>query len=202
MTKTNLIVSRRIRVTRVVAVAYLFLLLVTQSAYKGNLISALLFFCGLILVITATVGRMWCGLYISGYKSRELVVMGPYSMMRHPLYFFSLLGVAGIGFATGTFSIGLGNILAFAVTYPFVIRHEEARLRAAFGQTFAEYCQRTPRFWPNPRLLNEPETYVVRPRVLRRAAGDTLWFIAIIGLIKLVEVLHQHHVIEPLIRLP
>ncbi len=199
---SNLIVSHRVQLTWIIAPGYLLLLLVTQSAHEGNLISALLFFCGLILVITATAGRMWCGLYISGYKNRELVVVGPYSMMRHPLYFFSLLGFAGVGFATGTVSIGLGNMLAFAATYPFVIRHEEERLRAAFGQTFTEYCRRTPRFWPNPRLLREPETYVVKPRVIRTAARDALGFLGMIGLTRLIGVLHQHHVIEPLLRLP
>ena len=49
-------------------------------------------------------------LYVGGRKNAELVTTGPYSMMRNPLYFFSLLGVAGVGAQTG-------SVLAtFAVT--------------------------------------------------------------------------------------
>ena len=37
-------------------------------------------------------GRIWCSLYIAGYKNNVLVIEGPYSMCRNPLYFFSFIG--------------------------------------------------------------------------------------------------------------
>lgn len=42
-------------------------------------------------------------------------------MSRHPLYFFSLLGFAGIGFATETVTFGLAFVIAFWLVYPHII---------------------------------------------------------------------------------
>lgn len=58
--------------------------------------STILFLLGLLLVGVATVGRLWCSLYISGHENSELITTGPYSLSRNPLYFFSLPGFAGI----------------------------------------------------------------------------------------------------------
>ena len=50
-------------------------------------------------------GRIWCSLYIAGYKNNVLVTDGPYSMCRNPLYFFSFVGGIGVSCATETFTI-------------------------------------------------------------------------------------------------
>ena len=194
--------SHRIVISRFAALAFFVLLVSFESAQEGTLLSAVLFLTGLILVGIATAGRLWCALYISGHKNRELVTDGPYSMTRNPLYFFSLLGFAGIGFATETFSFAIGCIVFFALVYPSVIAHEEHLLRSRFGQAFVAYCVRTPRFFPNLRLFREPDSYVVDPKVFRRAIGDVLWFIWLVGIVEFVEALHEYHIVEPLIRLP
>lgn len=117
----DVVASNRILVSRIFAIAFFLLLAVTESAEEGSLVSSLLFLTGLVLVGAATVGRLWCALYISGYKSAELITAGPYSMSRHPLYFFSLLGFAGIGFATETVTFGLAFVIAFWLAYPHII---------------------------------------------------------------------------------
>ena len=58
--------SNRILVSRGFAIAFFLLLLVTESAQEGSIVSAILFLAGLGLVGVATVGRLWCSLYISG----------------------------------------------------------------------------------------------------------------------------------------
>ena len=63
--------SNRILVSRGFAIAFFLLLLVTESAQEGSIVSAILFLSGLVLVGVATVGRLWCSLYISGYKNSE-----------------------------------------------------------------------------------------------------------------------------------
>ena len=68
----DVVASNRILVSRVFAVAFFLLLVVTESAEEGSIVSSLLFLIGLVLVGAATVGRLWCSLYISGYKSAEL----------------------------------------------------------------------------------------------------------------------------------
>ena len=50
-------------------------------------------------------GRIWCSLYIAGYKNNVLVIEGPYSMCRNPLYFFSFIGGLGVACATETFTV-------------------------------------------------------------------------------------------------
>jgi protein-S-isoprenylcysteine O-methyltransferase Ste14 len=103
----RLISSNRIAVSRIFAGAFFFLLACTDSAQEDSIVSAILFLLGLVLVGIATVGRLWCALYIAGYKDSDLITSGPYSITRNPLYFFSFVGFAGIGLATETFTFPL-----------------------------------------------------------------------------------------------
>lgn len=194
--------TNRILVSRGFAIAFFLLLLVTESAQEGSIVSAILFLSGLVLVGVATVGRLWCSLYISGYKNVELITSGPYSVTRNPLYFFSFLGFTGIGLSTETLTLSLGFVLVFALVYPVIIRREEIFLQDKFGRAFSDYCARTPRFFPNLRAFHEPERYVVNPRQFRGAMGDVLWFVWLVGVIELVEALHKFHILAPLLRLP
>jgi hypothetical protein len=43
---------------------------------------------------------------------------------------------------------------------------------------------------------------VVNPRLFRRAMGDALWFIWLVGIVELVEALHEYQLVTPLLRLP
>ena len=52
---------------------------------------------GLAAIIVAIVGRAWCSLYIGGRKNAQVMQDGPYSICRHPLYFFSTIGATGFG---------------------------------------------------------------------------------------------------------
>jgi protein-S-isoprenylcysteine O-methyltransferase Ste14 len=194
--------THRILASRGVALIFFAVLVSVESLQEGRMTSAVLFLVGLALAAVATAGRLWCSLYISGYKDRALVVEGPYSMSRNPLYFFSMLGFVGIGFASETFTLGIGAAVFFLVAYRFVIAREERELTRLFGEQFAAYCRTTPRFFPDPRLLREPASYVVDPRRFRRSMGDVLWFVWLIGIVELVEALHEYHIVEPLIHLP
>jgi protein-S-isoprenylcysteine O-methyltransferase Ste14 len=100
-----------------------------------------IFTVGLILVSIASVGRLWCMLYISGYKTKKLIVEGPYSLCRNPLYFFSFLGVAGLGLTTESLLYTTVLIVPFFVLYPWVIRHEEAKLLARHPDEYPSYFQ-------------------------------------------------------------
>jgi protein-S-isoprenylcysteine O-methyltransferase Ste14 len=193
--------THRLMVSRVFALTFFLTVLAAESAHEGNLISTGLFLTGLVLVGIATVGRLWCSLYISGHKNAELITTGPYSLSRNPLYFFSLLGFAGIGFASETFTLGSVLIVAMLIGYPAVIRQEEAALRARFGATFDAYCARVPRFLPMLSGYVEPETYVVNPRLFRRTMFDVVWFIWFVGIVEVVEALHEYHYVKPLIHL-
>lgn len=95
-------------------------------------------------------GRIWCSLYIAGYKNNVLLIEGPYSMCRNPLYFFSFIGGVGVACATETFTIPLLTALAFGMYYPSIIRKEQERLICLFGTLYRQYCREEPSFVPLP----------------------------------------------------
>ncbi len=114
-------------------------------------------------------GRIWCSLYIAGYKNNVLVTDGPYSMCRNPLYFFSFVGGIGVSCATETFTIPLLTALAFGIYYPSVIRKEQERLLTLFGDAYRNYCRNVPSFIPSLSRL-KPPTPSIPPR-----SRTTLW---------------------------
>ena len=188
--------AHRIACSRIWLATFIVLLLVTRSMHDGSFTSDALLILGIVLVGVAMVGRVWCLLYISGYKDSQLVTTGPYSICRNPLYLFSLLGMAGVGFASETFTLGLLFPAVFLAGYVGVVRREEDKLRKQFGLRFEAYCSSTPRFLPRLAGLVEPATYEVSPRVFRRSLGDVVWFVWCLGLVQLVVSLHEHGVLQ------
>lgn len=197
-----MIASHRIAASRLAGIAFFAVALLTESAHAGTLFSAVLFLWGLLLVGVATIGRLWCSLYISGYKNSQLITAGPYSLCRNPLYFFSFLGFAGLGFATETISLGLGLPAVAMMLYPAVIAREESELLARFGAQFEAYCASVPRFFPRRSGFTEPQQYTVNPALFRRTMTDVIWFVAFVGVLEFVEALRENQFVAPLVRLP
>jgi protein-S-isoprenylcysteine O-methyltransferase Ste14 len=178
------------------------LLLFSGSRWEMmEMYSAILFAVGVIMVGIATVGRLWCNLYICGRKSSELITTGPYSMCRNPLYFFSLIGAVGLGLVTETVSIPLIFLVVFSVYYPFVIQAEEKGLRQIHGAEFQHYCEEIPRFIPSFRRLQEPQEYLVKARLFRKSLFDATCFIWLIAVLETIEVLHELNILPVFIRL-
>lgn len=190
----------RTHLSRLFAALLVLFICVSKSAWEDtyHAVSTSLFFLGIILVGIASVGRLWCSVYIAGYKTDHLITQGPYSLCRNPLYFFSLLGAVGVGLCSETISIPLIIFIAFAAYYPFVITSEETRLLRLHTSKFERYMKEVPRFFPKLSLLKEPEEYVVRPRVLKRHMVDALWFIWLAGILEIVEELHALKILPEL----
>lgn len=183
--------------TRIFIGLVIILLVMSESKWERQspVVCAILFLSGCVLVAIASLGRLWCSLYIAGYKTDHLVVLGPYSVSRNPLYFFSLLGGVGVGFATETFTIPLLILIMFALYYPFVIRHEENKLKKIYGDQYDAYVCSVPQFWPKWRFLKEPQEYAVTPRIFRKHIFSALWFFWIIGILELLEMLREQGVL-------
>jgi protein-S-isoprenylcysteine O-methyltransferase Ste14 len=113
---------------------------------------------GLVLLLVAAFGRTWSSLYIAGRKTSELVTHGPYSIVRHPLYFFSLVGFVGGGLALELVTAGVVFAVIFVVTHGPTMRAEEAKLEKYYGDTYRDYMARVPRLIPRPSQYQDPET--------------------------------------------
>lgn len=135
---------------------------------------------GLVLIGMAIVGRAWCSLYIGGRKTAEVVDRGPYSVTRNPLYVFSFVGALGMGLQTGSLVLtGLFVSAAIGVFYA-TVKREEAWLGAAFGETYAAYRRRTPRFWPRFSAWRDVDTLEIRPdRFLMTLADGSALLLAV-----------------------
>jgi len=178
----------RIPLTRFYVALLAGLILFSGSQWQPGLFGAAgILLAALALTSMAAVGRLWCSLYIAGYKKSCLVSDGPYAMSRNPLYFFSMLGAVGVALMTFTFTIPVLVLVTFAIYYPNVIRAEEADLERIHGAPFEAYRSQTPAFFPRWSLLKEPDIYQVNPRVFRNHMGSAVWFILAIGLIALLQ---------------
>lgn len=185
--------------------AFLFaglLLLTDHSWSKTGFLDIFLTTFGLILVGVGTLGRVWASMYISGYKDKDLVTEGAYSIVRNPLYVFSFIGAVGVGCATGSLVWIAFLIVGFLIYYPLTMVDEEQRLADKYGQKFTDYVHRTPRFIPDFSLYHESETYLVDTRTYRYAFFDAVWFVWVYALIQLIEKLHECGILPTLFRIP
>ena len=190
----------RMVISRIAAVIFLFFLFTTKSHWEAQneAVTFILFLAGMVFVGIASLGRMWCSLYIAGYKDDQLVTKGPYSLCRNPLYLFSFIGAVGIGFATETLTFPIVLTVLFALYYPFVIRGEERRLKQLFGTAFDDYSTSVPRFFPKLSSFSEPESYTVKPVVYRNHIFSALWFVWLIGVLEVIEGFREIGVISSL----
>jgi protein-S-isoprenylcysteine O-methyltransferase Ste14 len=187
-------IAERLRtlLIRVSLVVVLVLLVVSDSHWRGSgSLLTLLFPLGIFLAAIGAVGRLWCSVYISGYKTNRLITSGPYAMCRNPLYFFSLIGVVGVALVTETLAIPAVLFAGFVFYYPSVVLGEESRLAEIHGQDYQDYCRQTPRFFPSLTALTEPEEYMVRPAIIRKSFIDAIWFVWGVGVIELIKALHD-----------
>ncbi|WP_022665009.1 methyltransferase family protein [Desulfospira joergensenii] len=185
--------KHRIMISRMVAVMVLFFICECKSHWENEneIFTFILFVTGIVLVGIASLGRMWCSLYVAGYKDEQLITKGPYSLCRNPLYLFSMVGVLGIGFCTETLTFPILFVALFSSYYPFVIKSEEKRLRSIFGSVFEKYTQKVPAFFPDISIFEEPETYQVNPVVYRIHIFSALWFVWIVGILEVIEGLRE-----------
>lgn len=80
-------------------------------------------------------------------QGHELIIRGPYRIVRNPIYtgiFFALLGTA-IALGQLRHFLGLPPVLAVWI---WKIANEQRLLRAEFGDSYARYCREVKAFLP------------------------------------------------------
>lgn len=159
-------------------------------------------FTGYFLIAICAMGRLYSTAFLGGFKNDKLITHGAFSIVRNPLYFFSLIGMTGIAFISAHIVVMIVLPVAFVVMYHFLIRREEAFLLEAFGKEYEAYMRSTPRLIPNFRLYNAPEKVEVVPKFLNKAFFDAIWWFAAFPLYEAAEILHEKGILEPLFMLP
>ena len=112
---------------------------------------------GFILVVFGSFGRIWASLYIEGNKTKNLITNGPFSMVRNPLYFFSLIMLLGFSLALKAIYLPLALLIIFIVFHIPTIANEEIKLRNNHREKFENYIKSTPRLIPNIFKYKKPE---------------------------------------------
>ena len=193
----------RILYSRLIVAAAVLLLIFTRPLLAESFwISSLFVTVGMLMVSLCLIGRIFSTIFLGGHKNESLITYGPFSVCRNPLYLFSLIGVTGICFLSLRISFILVLPYVMYRVYQNLILREETFLAEKFGDEYANYSARTPRFVPKLALYQAPESVTVYPEYLRRAVRDGIWWFAAYPVIGLVYFLQIHGIITPLFILP
>ncbi len=148
-------------------------------------------FAGYFLVAFCALGRVYSSAFLGGFKNKKLITYGAFSVVRNPLYFFSLIGVLGLALTSGHLFIVAFLFTFFVVMYHFLIRREEHFLMAEFGQEYQAYMGTTPRLIPKLSLYNCPEEITTKPRFITNACLDAVWWFVAFPAFELIEYLQE-----------
>jgi len=115
--------------------------------------------CGLVLLACGE-GLRLCSLRYMGKfsrtrkkKARMLVTVGPYALVRNPLYWGNLLILLGFALMSGLVWLIPIVIILFFIQYQCIVLWEEDCLREFFPSEAEDYFRRVPRWLPKWRGL-------------------------------------------------
>ena len=123
--------------------------------------------------------RLWATLYVGGRKGRELQTLGPYSLMRNPLYFGGLCFALATTLFFKSIALLMATVLAAGIYARWVITVEEHSLEQTFGHAFREYARQTPRLFLCFSQYRAPRSVEVSFKALRGKARH-LWLASLV----------------------
>ena len=145
---------------------------------------------GFIMVVFGSFGRIWASLYIEGNKTKNLITAGPFSMVRNPLYFFSLIMLLGFSLALKAIYLPLALFLIFVLFHLPTIANEEKKLQDIHGEKFTSYVKSTPRLIPNIFKYKKPETGEKVLVKISRINGVLIEVIGYLFLYTLIDIIY------------
>jgi protein-S-isoprenylcysteine O-methyltransferase Ste14 len=157
--------------------------------------------CGALAIVAGISLRCYCSLFIGGLKNRAVVNVGPYSVVRNPLYLGTFLCVIGLGMQSGTVALPLALWVILSAFYAYIVRGEEAFLRQSFPGEYDAYAQATPRWCPRLSQWTAPEVVEVRHTLVLSTFRDCLPFLASLPAMEILNLLKLHHVLPALLPL-
>jgi protein-S-isoprenylcysteine O-methyltransferase Ste14 len=120
--------------------------------YSNNLfLDDLCDFVGLIAILKGTYLRMAARGYKKEFskKGQDLVMSGPYSLTRNPMYLGTYLIGAGFALIVWPWWFLVIFSLLFYFRFNQQMVKEEAHLKKLFGEKYEKYCRQVPRLFPS-----------------------------------------------------
>jgi protein-S-isoprenylcysteine O-methyltransferase Ste14 len=194
--------ARKAIVFLAIALATAALFVVTSRWPEGGLIHETVEWAGIFLIGLCVAGRTWCSLYIGGRKNFELVQDGPYSLVRNPLYLFSILGAAGAGAQMGSIIAALTYGLVTWSIFLWMARVEEVSMRNNFGDAYQAYAAKVPRLWPKFSGYHSRRAVEVYPHKVVATFFDAALFWVAVPVMEAFDYLHAAGLLPTLLRLP
>jgi len=184
------------------AVAILLVAVIRPVYPGGHAVHELIEWIGLVLIVICVLGRSWSSLYIAGRKNSALQIHGSYSLCRNPLYFFAILGSAGMGLQTGSIVLGLICGAIAAVAFFYVVTREEHVFAKKHGKTYRDYVAKVPRFIPRSDLWRDDKTLKIRAPSVLTIFIDAMIFLLSVPIAEGFRYLRELGMIPTLLVLP
>ena len=144
--------SRRIRFVLIVLAAVLLAFPGIPVAFLNKhfiSLGIIRFWIGCVLTVSGLLFSIWARNHLGQNwsqavtikKDHELIMSGPYALVRHPIYTGLLLAFIGSAIAVGRWRGVFAVILIFVVLWN-KLKFEEKWMRAQFGNSYESYAQR------------------------------------------------------------
>ena len=139
---TFLIVIALLSIPRIPLLPWLYRQLWPSGIWSFG-VGAVVTVVGLLFAIWARqhLGRNWSNA-VTIKQGHELITIGPYALVRHPIYTGILTGFLGTAIALSQVRGVIGFVLIFLVLWA-KLRMEEQWMRSQFGETYATYVHQT-----------------------------------------------------------
>lgn len=193
----------RIRDSKIIIVLALLIVFLTKALIPSTSeMHEVIEYFGYFLVAICALGRVYSTAFLGGHKNQTLITYGAFSVVRNPLYFFSLLGMTGVALISGYITIMVVLPVFFIALYHFLITREEVFLTEEFGEEYKAYMGAVPRLLPRLSLYKAPELVEVNPKFLAKSFKDAIWWFAAFPLLEFAEYLQHSEIIRPFVTLP
>jgi protein-S-isoprenylcysteine O-methyltransferase Ste14 len=101
----------------------------------------------LTMLAIRELGKQW-SLEAKLVEGHDLVMTGPYNLVRHPIYTAMLGKLIATGIVLSHWAVVIGAVIVFLIGTYIRTRFEERLLGDAFGEKFAEWKRRVPGLIP------------------------------------------------------
>ena len=120
---------------------------------------------GVVLTLLGEALRFWGVAYAGsltrvtgGVGAPDVVIAGPFSYVRNPLYIGNILMYTGVGLMANALTpwLVLVALVYFIFQYSLIVSLEEEFLEKEFGEGYREFKNNVPRFFPRLRPYQNP----------------------------------------------